>query len=1060
MKIENLHITDIKTRFAAINCKQDVIDLINHVNVLLYGGDYKSLTEKGFNYYTSPKFSNKRYNTFSVRKKNGGERIIHAPVNGLKHILRPLNLILNCVAEPHFKATGFVPGKSIVDNAKQHIGKHYVYNIDLKDFFHSFDRNQVKMGFMFTPFNLSGDLEPIAFMFASLCTHPFEVDGDFKTVLPQGAPTSPTITNILCVKLDRRLNGLAKRFNITYSRYADDITFSSTTNIFIKEEFLDELNRIINDQKLEINPSKTRLQQTGYCQEVTGLIVNQKVNVNSRYIKQLRNWLYLWERYGYAKAEQKFKQDYALDKGHVKKGNPSFANVLLGKLEYLKMVKGCQDGTYFKLNERFLKLLQKDSDLEEILKVWENEGIGEAMDLFNSQNGQQMNKFEFIKEVLETKKFTSNQKDRFIRLVSSEFANLEAKDSKILADIKAIKEKIGLSEAPGIVVSEEKDVVIKNENDLKTVLFRLNLNYLEPVNKDTDPRNKSLNDQIDILSKVNYKLSNDKISFLQKIKEEHGGLNSENALKAIKIRYSIVMQIEVMNGDYESIGISRDTSVMPTEVTKFLIERFNEALKKTEDKEDENDLKEILLRFNLEYLESINRDIDPRNTSLEERMNVLSKVTDKSYKDRKPLLEITKEKHEDLGSEKAINGINRVYFMVKQIEVMNGEYEHLGISRNTNIIPPEIIKQIIERSKKSSVDTEEEYDDKDIEPGTEALLQKPLSVSNTNKKKYHDPNRVNNWLKYFTTDNTAIKFSTHVWDDNLYATYADYIEKLNDEYLKYDFHSLQKYSPDLYWNKIYPFLFQKKLTSLEISGKKAFGWGRHKIAVGWQYPSVLKDFCEENFDNKGHQARTPHTVELVSDLVPKDIPGKTIKTFENLVDLFKPEIEFRENQLWVGVKIALKKYLPNHNVDQTFLNKLKGCSFYTNTEYVLKAISRIFNMIKSRSESQDVNISCVLDSDTNQYILEILHLNSYSDMDINHPKLIAENNGDLSILRTTLLSLCDFSIESRFKDKNGDNFNAKIEYLYDNVDANEWKPNIESIDTNPGGFKFILKFLV
>jgi RNA-directed DNA polymerase len=385
MKIENLHIKNIKTKFAEINCKQDLIDLINHANGLLYGDDYKSLTTKGFNYYANPKQSKKRYTTFTVKKKNGGVRTIHAPVNGLKHILRPLNLILNCVAEPHFKATGFVPGKSIVDNAKQHIGNHYVYNIDLKDFFHSFDRTWVKYGFMINPFNLGREKEDLAFLLASLCTHPFEVDGVTKTVLPQGAPTSPTITNMLCIKLDRRLNGLAKQFNIMYSRYADDITFSSPTNIFKKEEFLDELHRIINEQKLEINPSKTRLQQTGYRQEVTGLIVNKKVNVNSRYIKKLRNWLYLWERYGYIKAEQKFKLDYTLDKGHVKKGSPSFVNVLSGKLEYLKMVKGPQDGTYLKLNNRFLKLQQKDSDLEKLLKVWENDGIDMAMDLFNSQ---------------------------------------------------------------------------------------------------------------------------------------------------------------------------------------------------------------------------------------------------------------------------------------------------------------------------------------------------------------------------------------------------------------------------------------------------------------------------------------------------------------------------------------------------------------------------------------------------------------------------------------------------------------------------------------------------
>lgn len=383
MKLSQQHIDQIKATFSSLATKEELVAFINEINRMLYGENYKKLTLKHLTYYANPKLSKNRYNSFSVRKKSGGERIIHAPVNGLKHILKPLNVILNTIAEPHFKATGFVPGKSIVDNAKQHVGKHYVYNIDLKDFFHSFDRTWVKYGFMMPPFNLGKEREDLAFLLASLCTHPFEVDGRVQTVLPQGAPTSPTITNILCVKLDRRLNGLAKRFNITFSRYADDISFSSDTNVFKKENFLNELNRIIEDQKLVINPTKTRTQMTGFRQEVTGLSVNTKVNVNSRYIKQLRMWLYYWEKYGYNKADTIFKRDYTVDKGHIKKGTPNFENVLLGKLEYLKMVKGEKDAIYMKLRSRFDNLISKNSEEERILRIWENEGIEKAMELFN-----------------------------------------------------------------------------------------------------------------------------------------------------------------------------------------------------------------------------------------------------------------------------------------------------------------------------------------------------------------------------------------------------------------------------------------------------------------------------------------------------------------------------------------------------------------------------------------------------------------------------------------------------------------------------------------------------
>ncbi|NLX66483.1 MAG: RNA-directed DNA polymerase [Bacteroidales bacterium] len=358
MKIEQAHIDQIRKQFAELQSKEDLVKLLSDAKNMLYGEECKPVQLKSLTYYANPTLCKKRYQTFTIKKKSGADRTIHAPVKGLKSILRSLNFVLQCVYEPHEAATGFVLEKSIVDNAKKHVGHHYVLNMDLKDFFHSFDRNRVKMGFMYEPFNLNGDKEPLAFLLASLCTHPFEVDGEEKTVLPQGSPTSPTLTNILCKKLDRRLTGLANRFGATYTRYADDITFSSPHNIYTDEAFNNELKRIIeDDQKLVINPKKTRLQKAGYRQEATGLIVNDKVNVRRRYNKQIRMWLYYWEKYGYEKAEQIFKRDYIADKGHVKKMNARLINVLDGKLEFLKMVKGAEDGTYKKLKIRHNKLL-------------------------------------------------------------------------------------------------------------------------------------------------------------------------------------------------------------------------------------------------------------------------------------------------------------------------------------------------------------------------------------------------------------------------------------------------------------------------------------------------------------------------------------------------------------------------------------------------------------------------------------------------------------------------------------------------------------------------------
>lgn len=358
MKIEQHHFDQIRNRFVSIQNKEDLLTVLNMAKQIMYGADFKPVQLKSLTYYANNQLSTPRYIRFEINKKSGGKREINAPVRGLKSILQTVNFVLQCVAEPHQAATGFVRNKSIVDNARKHVDNFFVYNLDLSDFFHSFELKRVKYGFMSAPFNLTDEREELAFLLARLCTHTLEINGEMKTVLPQGSPTSPIITNILCIKLDRRLSGLAKRFGVKYSRYADDITFSSNHNIFNNPEFQNELNRIItDDQQLTINAKKNRLQYKGFQQEVTGLIVNDKVNVRQRYIKQLRMWLYYWEKYGYSKAQTIFLRDYMAEKVQLKKHTPSMENVLDGKLQFLKMVKGEKDLTFMGLKKRFDKLV-------------------------------------------------------------------------------------------------------------------------------------------------------------------------------------------------------------------------------------------------------------------------------------------------------------------------------------------------------------------------------------------------------------------------------------------------------------------------------------------------------------------------------------------------------------------------------------------------------------------------------------------------------------------------------------------------------------------------------
>ena len=206
-----------------------------------------------------------------------------------------------------------------------------------------------------------------------------------KNVLPQGAPTSPVLTNVVCQRLDYLFTAVAKRFGLKYSRYADDITFSSLHNVFQdKSPFLNEVQRIITNQGFTLKDSKTRLQVDGMRKSVTGLVVNEKVNVPKSYVKQIRMWLYYWERYGYKKAETIFTSNYLKDKGHTKEAAPSLLNVLDGKLNYLKMVKESDDSTYQKLKERFDFLAENSSKIEPILKEWEKNGIESAMKIYEN----------------------------------------------------------------------------------------------------------------------------------------------------------------------------------------------------------------------------------------------------------------------------------------------------------------------------------------------------------------------------------------------------------------------------------------------------------------------------------------------------------------------------------------------------------------------------------------------------------------------------------------------------------------------------------------------------
>jgi RNA-directed DNA polymerase len=241
-----------------------------------------------------------RYTSFTIPKKNGGSRTILAPSEQLKFLQSRLsNLLQDCIAEINkskqadgkFKSTlshGFVRDRSIITNAMMHLNKKNVLNIDLINFFDSFNFGRVRGFFIANNnFNLHHD---IATVIAQIACH------DNK--LPQGSPCSPVITNLITHSLDIRLATLAKKNSCVYSRYADDITISSREVDFPSKIMRQEDGEYIAGKKLrgeigragfEINNQKSRIQYHNSRQDVTGLVVNKKPNVKREYWRTVKS---------------------------------------------------------------------------------------------------------------------------------------------------------------------------------------------------------------------------------------------------------------------------------------------------------------------------------------------------------------------------------------------------------------------------------------------------------------------------------------------------------------------------------------------------------------------------------------------------------------------------------------------------------------------------------------------------------------------------------------------------------------------------------------------------
>ncbi|HEY9670119.1 MAG TPA: reverse transcriptase domain-containing protein [Waterburya sp.] len=331
---------ELKQEFLALKTPRDVARLLEV--------SYDRLV---YHLYIVPE--NRKYKEFSVPKKSGDTRIISAPSTALKILQRKLSQVLYSVYEPKAAAHGFVPTRSILTNAKQHLHKRFILNIDLKDFFNSIHFGRVRGIFIAPPYNCPKE---VATVLAKICC--------YSGKLPQGAPTSPIISNMVCPRMDSQLRLLAKEFKCTYTRYCDDITFSTTLPNFPREiaytnteedkrKILlgERLISVFQDNGFEINANKVRLQHKTRHQEVTGLTVNQFPNVKRDYVRKISSMLHAWDKFGLESVQERYIEKRSKELGipvEDMEEVPPFQEVLRGKINFLGMVRGKDNEIYRK----------------------------------------------------------------------------------------------------------------------------------------------------------------------------------------------------------------------------------------------------------------------------------------------------------------------------------------------------------------------------------------------------------------------------------------------------------------------------------------------------------------------------------------------------------------------------------------------------------------------------------------------------------------------------------------------------------------------------------------
>lgn len=257
------------------------------------------------------------YKEYKILKRNKKDyRVINEPMPNLKEIQTWIldNILLSpgVLKRASPVVTAFIPERSIIDNAKCHVGKRTVLCMDLKDFFPSVHITQV-----YYAFREMGYGRDVSGMLTNLCT--------YEKTLPQGAPTSPMLSNLVISHADELIQAHCETKGISYTRYADDLTFSSDKKFDIGQ-LIGYVSMVMDKSGFTINQLKTKVFHRNQSQNVTGIVVNEHMQVGKTYRKKIRQEMYYLQHFGLMKHYPYTHYPYSPQ---------SYLNHLLGKVNHV-----------------------------------------------------------------------------------------------------------------------------------------------------------------------------------------------------------------------------------------------------------------------------------------------------------------------------------------------------------------------------------------------------------------------------------------------------------------------------------------------------------------------------------------------------------------------------------------------------------------------------------------------------------------------------------------------------------------------------------------------------